>query len=178
MAHPGGEQRPVVGDAYATVVPSREVAFDTPIASTIRKVLVSEGDRVAEGQPLIELDSDIRQIAVALLRDPREAAATALDADRANLALKEQAKARSAKMHQQATVSEADFAQATFKADAAKSQCVLAELELEIQKLELQRATLALKQMTLRRAVCRRCRRRPPQRRRVPLRGAACGPAP
>lgn len=55
--------------AGGTVEPAREAVITAPIASTIRRVLYQPGDRVMPGQPIIALDKEPTETALAKLLD-------------------------------------------------------------------------------------------------------------
>ncbi|QIX63077.1 HlyD family efflux transporter periplasmic adaptor subunit [Hymenobacter sp. BT18] len=63
------------GDVEATitasgvVIPAREAVVTSPIQSTIRRVLLTAGDEVKPGQPIVELDKEMTSSNLAKLQD-------------------------------------------------------------------------------------------------------------
>ncbi|MFD2784597.1 efflux RND transporter periplasmic adaptor subunit [Hymenobacter rubripertinctus] len=58
--------------AAGVVIPAREAVITSPIASTIRRVLVPVGSPVRPGQPLLELDRELTNSALAKLQDEQQ----------------------------------------------------------------------------------------------------------
>ncbi|OWP62529.1 RND transporter [Hymenobacter amundsenii] len=58
--------------AAGVVIPAREAVITSPIASTIRRTLVAVGSRVQPGQPILELDRDLTESALAKLQDEQQ----------------------------------------------------------------------------------------------------------
>ncbi|SDY88946.1 efflux RND transporter periplasmic adaptor subunit [Hymenobacter psychrophilus] len=58
--------------AAGVIIPAHEAVLTSPIASTIRQVLVAVGSRVAPGQPIVELDRELTASALAKLEDGQQ----------------------------------------------------------------------------------------------------------
>ncbi|OON67774.1 efflux RND transporter periplasmic adaptor subunit [Hymenobacter sp. CRA2] len=55
--------------AAGVVIPAHEAVVTSPIQSTVRRVLLTAGDKVQPGQPILELDKELTSTALAKLQD-------------------------------------------------------------------------------------------------------------
>ena len=62
----GGVEPGSRATARAITVPSHDIELVSQVDGVIKRILAEEGDRVVEGQPLIELDTELRQAVLAI----------------------------------------------------------------------------------------------------------------
>ncbi len=125
------------------IEPRRIVEIGSPVAGTIERITVDRGDRVAEGDLLVVMESHIERANVALARARAEQEARLLY-DRARREFGERKYRRTVDLSRKRFASDTDV-------DEAKTEMVLAGLSLQetkekrrIARLELERARAAL----------------------------------
>lgn len=135
--------------ARAITVPSHDVELVSQFRGVIERVLIKEGDRVAEGQPLVELDSAVQKAEVAISEHKAKSTAR-VEAAEANLRVKLAAFRRQEMLHKKGVASDADLEEAELDWKHAQSLLTVSKEEQRRYQLEAARARVVLARMTLR----------------------------
>ena len=141
-------QAPGVVEARGVTEPSHDIEVVSPQSGVIERVLVQEGDRVASGQPLMELDAGVQKakLAVGEHRAKSTAALEAADADlkAKKVALERQKTLRIQNVASAADVDEAELAVklAASRLAAAKDEQVMYALDAAVNRAILDRMTV------------------------------------
>ena len=115
----------------------------------VAEVLVHRGDRVAAGDVIARLNTDVDDITLSLAR-ARATDRSGVEARIARLEFLEQQAARLTELAEREAVSTAMRDEAVSEATVARSELAQARAELEIAKLEAEREAALLAQKTLR----------------------------
>jgi len=137
------EQAPSAVSASGILLPSHDINLASPVGGVIKRVLVEEGDKVAKDQPLVELDTDVQKVNLAI-RELEAKSVAALEAAKANLRVKQADHERAKMLHSKGVGSGADLEKAEF--DAKHAECLLA---VERERDELRRLSVTLERTKL-----------------------------
>lgn len=144
----GGEQA-ATATARAVVKPSHEIDVASPVGGIIEGVLVSEGDRVEKGQPVVQLDSAVQKAVVAISSHRAESTAR-IEAAEANVRAKQVAYKRQKTLQAKGVAPDADVEEAELELAYAQSQLVVAKEEQTLHRLEVTRDRAMLDRLTIR----------------------------
>jgi len=132
----------------AITVPSHNVELASEANGVITEVLVKEGDRVAKDQPLVQLDTKIRQASLKISEERAKSVARIASA-KANLKVKKVALERQLILLKKGVASQTEVDEADFEHKYAQSLLVVAEEEKLVTGLEVERDKTILKKMTI-----------------------------
>ena len=147
LAEAGGG--PSRATARAVTVPAHDVELISQSRGVIEKVLVQEGDLVAAGQPLVQLDAGVQKAEVAISEHKAKSTARA-EAAASNLRVKLAAFHRQQMLHRKGVASDADLEEAELDWKYAQSLLTVNREEQRQYQLEAARARVLLDRMTLR----------------------------
>lgn len=128
--------------------PSEVVLVSSPTGGVVAETMAGRGDRVARGQVLARLSSDVEQANVALL-EARMNSTAALEAQIARRDLIKTRYDRSLELRERNIISDDQLAEVTAELVAAESLVRQAELDRSIAQQELDRARVILDQRTI-----------------------------
>lgn len=140
----GAGDKPSVVAARAVTVPSHDLEVVSPVGGVIKRVLVAEGDRVAKGQPLVELDAEVQKASLAIAEHNAKSTAS-LEAAEANLSVKRADYKRQKMLHDKGVGSDADLEKAEFELKYSESLLTVEKEKLALGqlKVKLERANVA-----------------------------------
>jgi len=131
------------------VLPSHDIALGSQAVGVIKRILAEEGDKVAKGQPLVELDAEAQKVKVAMAEQEAKSVAR-LEAAKANLRVKQADYERQKMLHSRGVGSGADLEKAEFEAKYAEWSVAVATEEQEQRRLRLKFEQATLDEMTIR----------------------------
>jgi len=143
-----GRETVETATARAITVPSHDVQLSSEASGIITKVLVKEGDRVKEGQPLIQLDTQIRAASLKI-SEQRAKSVARIESAKANLEVKAVALKRQLLLQKKGVASQAEVDEADFEHKYAQSLLVVAQEEKVVQGLEVERDRTVVEKMTI-----------------------------
>jgi membrane fusion protein (multidrug efflux system) len=150
----------LVAEARAVTVPSHDLEVVSPVVNAVIKdVLVKEGDRVAKGDPLVQLDAEVQRASLAISEHKAKSTAR-LEAAEANLRVKRAAYARQKTLHDRGVSSDAELEVAELELRHAESLVTTYKDEQAQNRLQAKRDRVLLERMTIRApltGVVRRC---------------------
>ncbi len=123
-------------ETTATISAARDVAVAAKIVARVERVLADEGDRVAEGQPLVQLDDAEPSARLA-------SAEAGVELARAELRRAARADARARALFANKTLSEEAFDAAVYAREAAEAQVAVAEARVSEARAALAETRLA-----------------------------------
>ena len=145
----GGEELQAAGFP-AVAIPSRDTEVAAHFAGIVRRVGVEEGGKVGEGQPLVELDSDLQRAEVQLCELRVRSMAAKLDVAEAALKLAKTEYDRARALHKAAAAPAGELEAAEHKLRVAEAELADARGEVEAARTEGAQARLVLDRMTIR----------------------------
>ena len=116
------------------IQPDDTIELSTPVSGMVAEVLVHRGDRVAAGDVIARLNTDVDDITLSLAR-ARATDRSGVEARIARLEFLEQQAARLTELAEREAVSTAMRDEAVSEANVARSELAQARAELEIAKL-------------------------------------------
>lgn len=135
--------------ARAVVRPSHEIEVASPVGGILARIAPEEGDRVAKGQPLVELDAEVQKAALAI--SERRAKSTArIEAAQANVRAKQVAYQRQKTLQAKGVAADADVEERELELRYAESQLVVANEEQALHRLEVARDRALVERLTVR----------------------------
>jgi len=144
-AHNGAASLTVDG----ILLPSHDISLASPVGGVIKRILVEEGDKVAKGQPLVELNADVQKVTLTMSEHEAKSVAS-LQAAEANLRVKQADYERQKMLHSKGVASGAELEKAEFELKYAESLLVVEKEKLQLRKLKVQLERTRLDQMTVR----------------------------
>jgi HlyD family secretion protein len=131
------ERRPIerIVVATGTIEPEHEVEVRPRISGIVDEIHVDAGDRVEEGQPLLELDRELLEVRA------REARAK-LDATQVEARFARTAYKRSAELRKQAATAEREHEDATLRIESALARVAEAQAAMDSLEVQLRYATV------------------------------------
>lgn len=131
------------------ILPSRVADLGTPVPGVVERVRVERGDRVRQGQPLVDLRADGERAALEAAQ-LRAGSAAAVGGAQAQHELARQKLARAESLHAERFISDLALAQTRAEAELARQQWQQAEDQQRLHRAEARQAQAALGQRTLR----------------------------
>jgi len=135
--------------ATGTLEPTEEVEVSSELSGMVRKVLVDNNDRVAEGQILAELDTDKLNAQVTRAQAVQTAAKARVKEAEAALAEARRTFQRNRELARKNVVSEHEldiarsaFERASASLESARADVVVAEADLELRETDLKKACI------------------------------------
>ena len=127
------EAKPVPrsSEFIATIRSLRSTTVQPQVEGIVREVMVRAGDRVAAGQPLIQIDPDKQQATNTVTESQRASR-------EADLAYARQQLARMEKLHEAGAVSRAELEQAETSRKSAEAQLAAVQSQIREDQVELQ----------------------------------------
>ncbi len=122
---------PRSSEFVATIRSLRSTTVQPQVEGYVRRIFVRAGDRVAAGQPLVQIDPDRQQAAVVTLESQRAAR-------EADLTLATQQLARVRKLHEAGAVSRAELEQAESAHKNAEAQLAAVRSQIRETQVQLQ----------------------------------------
>jgi len=144
-----GGEAPRLTPAPAITVPAQSLDLVCSVRGAIRRVLVEEGDKVAKGQPLVELEAEVQKATLAI-SELRSRSMAQVDAAQANLKAKKAEFDREQALHKKGVASDADREKAELDFRYAECQLVLAKEQKDEAALDAARNRADLERMTVR----------------------------
>ncbi len=148
-----GAAEPAGGPAAITVdgivLPSHDINLASPVGGIIKRILADEGEKVAKDQPLVELDTDLQKINVAMSEHDAKSTA-ALAAAEANLRVKQADYERQKMLHSKGVASGADLEKAEFEQKYADSLLIVEKEKQQARDLKVKLERARLEVMTIR----------------------------
>lgn len=141
--------RAAAATARAVIQPSHDINVVSPVGGVIQRVLVKEGDRVKEGQVLVELDAEVHRAALAI-SEQRAKSTARIEAAQANLDVKRVGLERQKTLQTRGVASDADVDEADLEMKAAQAQLTVSKEEKLLYQLEVARDRKALARLTIR----------------------------
>ncbi len=131
------------------VLPSHDINLASPVGGVIKRILADEGAKVAKDQPLVELDSDVQKINLAMSEHEAKSTA-ALAAAEANLRVKQADYERQKMLHSKGVASGADLEKAEFELKYADSLLIVEKEKQQARDLKVKLDRARLEEMTVR----------------------------
>lgn len=122
---------PHFSEFVATIRSLRSTTVQPQVEGYVREIFVVAGDRVRQGQPLMQIDPDRQQATVGVIESQR----AARDAD---LTLATQELARMQKLYEAGAVSLADFERAQSARTNAEAQLAAVQSQIQENRVQLQ----------------------------------------
>jgi RND family efflux transporter MFP subunit len=122
---------PTSSEFVATIRSQRSTTVQPQVEGLVRQILVTAGQRVVAGQPLVQIDPDRQQAAVGAIESQRAAR-------EADLAFAEQQLARMQQLHAAGAVSRAALDQAEAAQKAAQAQLQSVQSQIRETQVQLQ----------------------------------------
>ena len=122
---------PQSSEFVATIRSLRSTTVQPQVEGIVRSILVTAGDRVSAGQPLVQIDPDRQQATVSTIESQRAAR-------EADLAFARQQLARMQKLHDAGAVSRAELEQAESTHKNAEAQLAAVQSQIRETQVQLQ----------------------------------------
>ena len=140
---------PLSAQSYECLMsPWRTVEIGSPAAGLIDQMMIDRGDRVAAGQVLARLDSEV-EAASAALAERRATSTAAIELAAARLAFEETNLERRRELYARGALPEQDLAEAEATAEIARLRVTEAEEARQFAELEADRARAILKRRVI-----------------------------
>lgn len=130
------------------ILPKQETHLGTPITGVIERVLVDRGDRVKQGDILVQMHAEVEQAELAVTQARAEVVA-AINAAEANVYLTENRYRRFVDLRERKMVSEQDFDQVEAELELARQQLAQSREQLIIFQREAALAEARLYQRAI-----------------------------
>lgn len=143
------EGQPTTLRVRALTEPSRDLDIVSPLTAVIRRMFVKEGEQVANGQPLVQLNDEVQQAGLAVSQYRAKSSAR-IEAAQANLRVKIAAHKRKARLHERQVISAAELEEAELDMQYAQSSLTVSKEEQAVYQLEVKRARALLDERTIR----------------------------
>lgn len=131
------------------LLPSHDINVVSPVGGVIKRILVEEGDKVAKGQPLVELNAEVQKVALAMSEHEAKSIA-AFQAAEANLRVKQADYDRQKMLHSKGVASGADLEKAEFELKYADSLLIVEKEKQQSRDLRVTLERTKLEEMTIR----------------------------
>jgi RND family efflux transporter MFP subunit len=145
-----GMAAPASAESFDCVIdPAVVVKVGSQVPGLLESVLISRGDRVAAGQVIATLASNVELATVALMTEQADSTSE-IEAQRARLDLAEKKLARTEELVKRNISAKGDLEEAVAEAEVVKRELAIAEMRRRAAELELNRARAVLEQKTIR----------------------------